>query len=108
MTTSAETLVEVQTETGKQQIPLMKIRRLHRVAIIDKNASAQIRVIISTWRGQHRLEIREFSPGPISGSWWSHGNGISIDIAKLDELIEGLRKAETEAVTRGLIKGRGP
>jgi hypothetical protein len=76
------------------------------VAVIHKNASTQIRVVISAWRGQHRLEIREFSPGPVNGTWWPNSKGVTLDIAKLPQLLQGLRKAEAEAVSRGLIKVR--
>jgi hypothetical protein len=76
------------------------------IAVIEKNASTQVRVVISAWRGQHRLEIREFSPGPVNGTWWANSKGVTLDITKLPQLLQGLRKAEAEAVSRGLIKVR--
>jgi hypothetical protein len=76
------------------------------IAIIDKNASTQIRVVISAWRGQHKPEIREFSPGPVNGTWWPNSKGVSLDINDLPQLLQALRKAEAEAVSRGLIKVR--
>jgi hypothetical protein len=76
------------------------------IAIVQKNASTQVRVVISAWRGEHRIEIREYSPGPVNGTWWPNSKGITLDIEKLPQLLQGLRKAEADAVRRGLIRVR--
>lgn len=79
----------------------------HIVAIIDKDQSAQVRIELTEWRGRSRVELREFSPGPISGTWWPSGKAVSLDIAKLPELLDGIRNAEAEARRRGLLSDDG-
>jgi hypothetical protein len=76
------------------------------VASIDKTASTQLRISLSTWRGQHKVELSDLS-AVIAGTYFQTGNGIAIPIEKLAELIAALRKAEAQAVSLGLITERG-
>jgi len=76
------------------------------VAIIPKSASVQVRIVLLTWKGQHKLSIREYHPGAIAGSWWASDKGVSLDVEKLPELIADLRKAEAKAVSAGMLSRR--
>ncbi|GEM_PF-1273214 len=77
------------------------------VAIIDRSASVQVRVTLLTWRGEHKISVREYTPGPISGTWWASDKGVTLDVDKLPELIAAMRNAEAKAVSAGMLsKGR--
>ena len=73
------------------------------IAIIEKGASTQVRVVLSIWRGQQRLHIREYTPGAIAGQWWPSSKGASLDVRRLPELLDALHQAEAELVILGLL-----
>jgi hypothetical protein len=76
------------------------------VAVIAKSVSAQLRVSLTSWRGQHKLEIRE-ATAAIPGCFFPTPNGVTLDLGKIPELIAALQAAEAEARARGLLsKGR--
>jgi hypothetical protein len=77
------------------------------VAVIEKDARAQVRVTINTWRGTTKVNIRQFDPGAVAGTWWPSGKGAALDIEKLPQLVEAIRKAEAEARRLGLLSARG-
>jgi hypothetical protein len=72
------------------------------VATIDKSHSCQLRVSLSTWRGYTKLELADFT-SVVSGIYFQAGAGVSIDIAKLPELLKAIVAAEREAIARGLL-----
>ena len=69
---------------------------------LQKGARAQVRVVLSIWRGQTKVHVREYDPGAIAGQWWP-GKGACLDIDKLPELLLALTKAEAEARRLGLL-----
>jgi hypothetical protein len=76
------------------------------VAVIEKPPRDRLHILLSTWRGNHKVELAEFTPGPINGQFWRSKYGVSLDIAKLPELIEALQSPEAEARRQGLIGGK--
>ena len=72
------------------------------VAVVPKGPASELRVQLTTWRGQHRVEIRE-ATATIPGIFFPTGTAIMLDVRKLPELIEAMGKAEIEAVARGLL-----
>ena len=72
------------------------------VGTIDKGHAAQLRVSLTSWRDKHRVDLRECT-ATVPGIYFPTSNGVTLDIAKLPELIEVLLSAEVEARTRGLI-----
>jgi len=82
--------------------------RRAQVAVISKTASAQLRVSLTTWRGQHKLEIRE-ATAAIPGIFFPTPNGVTLELDKIPDLIAALQAAEVEASARGLFsEGRQP
>ena len=77
------------------------------VATIDKSDRAQLRVLITTWRGQHKLELAEFTPGPVPNTWWRSKQFVSLPIDRLDELRTALDAAEEALAGYGLPETRG-
>jgi hypothetical protein len=73
------------------------------VAEIAKGATSRVRVVLSTWRGQHKVHVREFTPGVLAGDWWPSNKGACVDVHHLPDLISGLQAAEAEARRRGLL-----
>ena len=73
------------------------------IAIIDKGACAQVRVVLQSWRGAHKVSVREYSPGPVSGSFWPTNKGATLGVAKLPELIAALQAAEARVRSLGLL-----
>jgi hypothetical protein len=77
------------------------------IAIIEKDARTQVRVVLSSWRGKTKIHVRQFDPGPIAGQWWPSGKGAALDVERLPELVEALKEAESEARRIGLLPGDG-
>jgi hypothetical protein len=82
---------------GKAQRPSLKI-----TGEIQKFHCCRLRIGISSWRGQHKVELRDCS-ALIPDIYFPDANGVTIEISKLPELIEALRVAQTEAKKRGLL-----
>jgi hypothetical protein len=72
------------------------------VAVIAKSAYAELRVSLKTWRGSHKIEIRE-ATAAIPSVFFPTATGISIDVCKIGELIAALEAAQAEARARGLL-----
>jgi hypothetical protein len=77
------------------------------VATFPTSQRTEVRVVISDWRGQRKLRFQEFTPGPIAGSMWRSGNGVSLGVEHLAALVDALQKAEAEARKRGSSPLRG-
>ena len=55
-----------------------------------KTHSAQLRVLVTEWRGQRKIELADF-PRVISGVYFQASSGVSLDIKKLPELSDMLK-----------------
>jgi hypothetical protein len=71
------------------------------VAKFSTTARIEVRVAIENWRGRRKLRFQEYSPGPVAGTWWRSGSGVSLDLDLLPELIAALQRAERDARSRG-------
>jgi hypothetical protein len=72
------------------------------IASINKSHSTQLRVSLSTWRGQRKVDLADFT-SVVPGTYFQSGSGVSLDISKLPELIDALKAAETKAHQLGLL-----
>jgi hypothetical protein len=72
------------------------------IAKIDKGHLARLQVGLMSWRDQKRAELRD-ATAVIAGTYFPTSSGVTIDVARLAELIEALREAETEAKSRGWL-----
>jgi hypothetical protein len=75
---------------------------------IEKSARVQVRVTIGLWKGRYRVSIREYTAAPVEGEWWPSARGVSLDLAKIGELVNAIRMAEAETVKRGLLAKERP
>jgi hypothetical protein len=84
-------------------------RRSNQVLIgsLDKSPSCRLRVSLSTWRGQTKVELKPCS-ATIPGVPMPCGPGIALPLDRLPQLINALRKAEAKAVSLGFITERAP
>src|SRR5262245_37326690 len=80
-------------------------RALTAIAVIEKSRSSQLRVAISSWRGPHKVEIREATV-TIPGVYMPTPSGVSLDVDRLHELINALQFAEAEAISKGMLAVR--
>ena len=64
----------------------------HTVATINSGHCHQIRVQISRWRGQTKLDLKPYS-ATIPQMFMPCGAGVSIDAAKANELIKAIAAA---------------
>ena len=78
--------------------------RSDQVAVIAKSATSEIRIAIKTWRGAHKVEIRE-ATAVIAGTYFTSGTPINFPVDRLGEFIAALQSAERQAIARGLIGG---
>jgi hypothetical protein len=62
------------------------------IGSIPKSHSVQLRVAVSEWRGEKRLELRE-ATRVVGDVYFPAGAGITLDINLLPELIAILSKA---------------
>jgi hypothetical protein len=76
------------------------------IAAVAKSHSAQLRISLTSWRGQHKCEIRECTAS-VPGNYWPTAAGVSLAADKLDELIAALSKARARAVSLGLLSNGG-
>jgi 4-hydroxy-3-methylbut-2-enyl diphosphate reductase IspH len=63
------------------------------IGSIPKSSSSQLRVAVSEWRGERKLEIRE-TTRIVGETFFPAGAGITLDLDKVPELIELLRRAQ--------------
>ncbi len=76
------------------------------IASIEVSWRAQVRVMLSEWRGRRKLHVREYHPGAVQGTWWPSKVGVALDLERLPELIQALGAAEAEAIKKGFLPGR--
>jgi hypothetical protein len=72
------------------------------IAIISKGHAAELRVSLTTWRGQHKIELQECA-ATIPGMFWPTRAKVTVDLERLPELIASLQAAGTEAIAKGMI-----
>lgn len=90
--TSERNVVKLGTSHGAKQ-PF--------VAIVDTSRGNQLRVSISTWRDQTKIEVKPYS-ATIPDLFMPCGPGVSIAVERVHDLI-ALQQAEAEAVRRGFL-----
>lgn len=93
------------TKSGSQLSSPSRRSSQDLIATIDKSLSCQLRVSLSTWRGQTKIEIADFT-SVIPGTYFQSGAGVTLDIEKLPHLLKAIVAAERTALERGLL-GRG-
>jgi hypothetical protein len=64
----------------------------HHVATINTGHCCQVRLQLSTWHEQTKIELKPYS-ATIPQVYMPCGPGVSIDVTKADELIEAIRTA---------------
>lgn len=61
------------------------------VATIDTGTASQVRVHLSTWRGETKLEIKPYTKTVV---FMPAGAGVTLPLEKLDELIAALKAVQ--------------
>lgn len=75
------------------------------VAIIEKNSLEEVRVTLDQYSGHHLIDVRVYADFR-SGNVETRGptkKGVSLNIAKLPDLIAARVTAKAEAERRGLL-----
>ena len=100
------------TASGSRKLDLLaseispSIRRARSAAqvhvqSISKGHAAELRVLLTEWRNQRKVELRDYT-AIIPGCYFPAGAGVTLPIDKLDDLIDALNAAKVEARARGL------
>jgi hypothetical protein len=89
------------TETNNKHLA-----RGHQVAAIDKGRGSRLRISISSWRGLHRVELRECTE-LVPGTYYPTAVGLMLDVALVDELVSALEAAKAKAIALGLLPTEG-
>ncbi len=74
------------------------------IATIPKNATEEVRVNLSEYRGSHLVSIRVYAnyKSPLDERTPTK-KGVALNVKKLPELIVALQEAEREAIAAGLL-----
>lgn len=75
------------------------------IAVIEKNTLEDVRVSLDEYSGHQLIDVRtyvDFKSGNVEGRGPTK-KGVSLNIAKLPDLIAALEDARSEAERRGLI-----
>jgi hypothetical protein len=80
----------------------IRLGRGIQVGLLDKPNGARLRISLSSWRGMHRVEIRETTE-ICPGTAFPTKSGVVVPIGLVDELIEALTAAKAKAVALGLF-----
>ena len=72
------------------------------IANIEIGHASQLRISIESWRGSHKVELRQASAA-IPGFFFPTAAGVMLDIEQLPALIEALQAAEVAARRRGWL-----
>jgi hypothetical protein len=70
---------------------------------LRKNSREEIRVSLDEFKGTRLVDLRLFSTFTAANVPMPTKKGVSLSVAKLGELIDGLEKARAEAVELGWI-----
>jgi hypothetical protein len=60
------------------------------VRSISKDQTTELRVLLTEWRGQRKVELRDYT-AVIPGCYFPAGAGVTLPLDKLDELIDALK-----------------
>jgi hypothetical protein len=71
------------------------------VASIDKGRGARLRISLSSWRGLHRVELRECTE-LVPGTYYPTAIGIMVPVDLVDDLVSALMAAKAKAIALGL------
>lgn len=84
-----------QAQSGSEIPPL---------AVIYKNRASEVRVALTEFKGHDLVDVRVFARpfGDVGGNPRATREGVSLNVAKLPELIRGLQAAWAEAKRRGV------
>ena len=80
-----------------------KSHRVSQVAAIETGHSAQVRVHLTTWRDQSKLELKPYS-ATVPQIFMPCGAGVTIPIEQIPELLKAILAAERECIARGLLR----
>jgi hypothetical protein len=69
---------------------------VHVVTTVEKSATTELRVSLTTWRGAHKVELHECT-AIISGVFLPTGSFVSIDLSRLAALISALQLARANS-----------
>lgn len=72
------------------------------IGSLTKNSREHVRVALDHFKGHDLLDIRITTES--GGIWMPTAKGVSVNIAKLPELIALLRAAETKALELGMLE----
>ena len=78
------------------------------ITTIEKNKREEIRIALTAYQGHDLCDVRVFAEPYAGDEWISTKKGISLSVAKLPALIEGLQVAEREARQAGLLTSSTP
>jgi hypothetical protein len=76
------------------------------VASVPKSETSQLRLAISHWRGENKLELRE-TTRLFGETFYPAGTPLWLPIERLPEFIEATIAVEREAIARGLLPANG-
>jgi hypothetical protein len=79
----------------KRMAPQNRNDTMHEIFTLWKNRKEQVRVRLSHYEGHNLLDLRVFEPDA-EGKLRPSKRGVSINVQKIDELIEGLVQARDE------------
>ena len=94
--------MERQPKSGSHLSSLSRRAAQQLVATISTGHASQVRLHLSTWREQTKLDLKPYS-ATVPQCFMPCGPGISIDIEQLPELLKAIVAAEAEARSRGLL-----
>jgi len=78
--------------SGEPRDSATRRRQQDALAVITKSGTAQVRIFVTEWRGQRKIEIREYT-AVIPRTYFQSGGGITLPLDKADELVAAIRRA---------------
>lgn len=77
------------------------------IAAIGKNTGSEVRVSLSTFRGQHLIDVRTYLAFTADKELQATKKGVSLPVGRLSELRAALADAERQAVAMGWLDAGG-
>jgi hypothetical protein len=87
---------------GSISKPDTKPARVSQVAAIETGRSSQVRLHLTTWREQTRLEFKPYS-ATVPQIFMPCGPGVTIPVEQIPELLKAVLAAERECIARGWL-----
>jgi hypothetical protein len=81
---------------------IKQLARGIQVALVDKGKGAGLRISLSSWRGMHRVELREVTE-LVAGTSFPTKNGVLVPVEIIDDLIDALVATKAKAIALGLF-----